>query len=62
MQIQVENGIELKEVAIYNVQGQMLLEAKENLESLDLSGLSTVTYLIKLKTNQGEINQQLIKR
>lgn len=57
-----KNGIVLEEVAIYNVQGRLLLTAKENLESLDLSNFSSGVYLMKLNTNQGEMHQRLIKR
>lgn len=60
LHIQPKNGIELEEVAIYNIQGRQLLTTKENPEKLDLSNLNSGVYLIKIKTKQGERTQQLL--
>ncbi len=60
--IQAKDGVHLEEVSIYNMQGQKLISAQQNLESINLQQLSAGLYLISIKTNQGIASYNLIKK
>jgi len=60
--IETKNGVEVQELSVYNIQGKQILFRKENLEKLDLEDLSSGMYLLSIKTTQGTLNQQLIKK
>lgn len=60
--IQPNHGTKIQELSVYNIQGEQILFRKGNVEILDLENLSSGIYLLKLKTDQGTLNQQLIKK
>ncbi len=60
--LQTIKNVQLEEVSIYNLQGKQLLNFRDNLEKLNIGNLSKGIYLIKISTNQGTINKQLIKK
>ena len=53
----------IQEVAVYNVQGQLLLQQKGNelTTEVDLSTFSKGTYFFKLKINGRETNFKILK-
>jgi len=55
------NGILIQDVEIYNLQGQKVMEIRNASENLDVSRLSSGTYLIKVFTNEGSSNAKFIK-
>ncbi|MGO3810456.1 BspA family leucine-rich repeat surface protein [Mesonia sp.] len=62
LRIRTKNGVEVEELSVYNIQGRKILFREENIETLKLENLSSGIYLLNIKTNQGEINQQLVKK
>ena len=61
LNIKVKDDLIVEEVKLINLQGRELLSIKQNLENINLSGLSSGVYLIKLKTNLGTIQSKIIK-
>ncbi len=59
--IQAENGIELQEVMIYNLQGSELMSFKQHLAAIDVSELSTGIYFLLIKTDSGLVKHRLVK-
>src|SRR5690606_34315995 len=61
LNLYLAEGIQLEEVILYNLQGQKIqnLQGKEKI--IDVEHLPSGTYLLKIITNQGTINRQLIK-
>lgn len=55
-------NLEIEKVTVYNLQGKSLLNFNKDLEVLNVQDLSTGIYLIKIETNRGVINKQLIKK
>ncbi|WP_396194633.1 M12 family metallo-peptidase [Flavobacterium sp.] len=53
----------IKEISVYNVQGQLLLRQKGNelTSEVDLSSFSKGTYFFKLKINETETNFKILK-
>lgn len=64
-QLNIEVGEEIEEIAIYNVQGQLMMykALSANLDRLDVSTLQTGSYFIKLrlKGQEGFAVQQFVK-
>lgn len=61
LNIKVKDDLVVEEVQLINLQGRLLVSVKQNLENINLSGLSSGVYLIKLKTNLGTISSKIIK-
>lgn len=61
LQIQLTAGIELEKVIIYDLQGREVEKITGNRTTIDVENLSRGMYLLKIQTNQGTINRQLIK-
>ena len=55
-------NLEIEKVTVYNLQGKSLLSFDKDLETLNVEDLSTGVYLMKIETNRGVINKQLIKK
>src|SRR5690606_17154828 len=62
LNIQTTRNVELQEVKIYNLQGRELLSVKQNFETINTEDLSSGIYLLLIKTNEGILNQRIIKR
>lgn len=56
--IQLQEGLELKQVNIYNTLGQFISTSKEKI--INTSHLSVGMYLIEIETNQGKATKQLV--
>jgi hypothetical protein len=52
----------IKETIIYNAFGQIISELKENSRLLDVSGLSSGIYFLKILTNTGFTIKRFIKK
>jgi len=62
LNLQPNRGVVLEEVVIYNLQGRKLLNFNKNLEQINLENLSAGMYILNIKTNEGSINKQLVKK
>lgn len=58
LNIELKQGIELKQINIYNIQSQYLLSTKKL--SIDTSNLKSGVYLVEIETNQGKSAKKLI--
>ncbi|MFD2725813.1 T9SS type A sorting domain-containing protein [Hyunsoonleella rubra] len=58
LNIQLNKGLELKQVNIYNLQSQYLYSVKTS--KIDLSKLSSGMYFIEVETNQGKSAKKII--
>ncbi|OIQ21099.1 MAG: hypothetical protein BM557_04915 [Flavobacterium sp. MedPE-SWcel] len=58
--IQSDN-LTVKEVTIYNLQGGQLITAKQNLESINTTNLSSGIYLLHIQTDKGLAKYKLVK-
>ena len=61
LHIHLMDGFELQEVLIYDLQGKEVKKFQNRETTLDLEHLSPGMYLMKITTNQGTVNRQLIK-
>ena len=61
LQIHLTDGIELEEVLIYDLQGREVKKFQSKETTLDVEHLTSGIYLLKITTNRGTINRQLIK-
>jgi pectate lyase len=52
----------VEKVLVYNMSGTLVSSAGKNAESLDLSSLIAGTYLVKIYTNEGSVNQTILKK
>lgn len=51
----------IKEIAIYSISGQKILQPSKNNSTLDVSGLTSGAYLIKIATDEGVTFKRFIK-
>ena len=61
LHIHLTDGIELEEVLIYDLQGREVQKIQGKETTLDVEHLRSGMYLLKITTNRGTINRQLIK-
>jgi hypothetical protein len=59
LEIKPNNNLDIKYVKVYNLQGKLIKESTK--KRIDLSGLSTGTYVVKVKTNLGVYSKKIIK-
>lgn len=52
----------VENVAIYNLTGALVKSIKNEVESIDVSNLTSGSYLVKVTTNQGTLTQKIIKK
>jgi hypothetical protein len=52
----------VKSISIYNMYGQLVQTATNPSNSVDVTNLKTGNYIIKLITNEGEINRKFLKK
>ena len=60
--IKAENNVLPEEVVIYNLQGRELMAFNQNLESMDISDLSSGIYLVTVQTSGGRADYRLVKK
>lgn len=56
--IQLQEGISLKKVTIYNTLGQFVSTSKEKI--INTTNLSSGMYLVEIETNQGKATKQIV--
>lgn len=56
------NSKTIEKVSVYNLVGQLVKNVGGNHKTIDMSDLSSGTYLVKIQTNDGVIDQKIIKR
>ncbi|RYJ42768.1 BspA family leucine-rich repeat surface protein [Flavobacterium beibuense] len=61
LHLKSENNVAPEMVAIYNLQGRELMSFNQNMENMNISGLSAGVYLITVKTSQASAQYKLIK-
>lgn len=59
--IAVDSGITVKQIAIYNLLGQLVKSAAEAQSNIDVSGLNSGTYLVEIVSDKGKSSKKLIK-
>lgn len=62
LNINLANGITLSSVTIYNIQGQAIAAFTGEQTNVNISKLTSGIYLVKIATNEGVVNRQLIKK
>lgn len=58
----IDNAQKVETIEIYNLLGALVKTVQKNTESIDISNLSSGTYIAKIQTNTGLINQKIIKK
>lgn len=62
-QIHIKSNIPVSALRVYNILGQQLMEIQqENLETIDISGLQTGTYLMRIESQIGTTTRKFIKQ
>ncbi len=61
LNLYLAEGIQLEEIILYNLQGQKIQNFQGKEKTIDIEHLPSGMYLLKITTNQGTINHQLIK-
>lgn len=61
LNIQFKDGIAISSVSIYNTLGQLVLVITEPASAIDVSGLKTGHYFIKVISDKGSANSKFIK-
>lgn len=62
LNIEAKNGTQLQTVAIYNLQGQLVLDLPNVTQTnFDVSGLAKGMYLVQIQTNKGNTTTKLVK-
>ncbi len=59
LHINTQNGVELKQIQVYDVMGKKVLEGKS--ASLDFTGLASGLYFVKVETNQGVLVKRVMR-
>lgn len=62
LNISSPNSKTIEKVSVYNLVGQLVKNVGGNHKSIDMSDLSSGTYLVKIQTNEGVIDRKIIKR
>lgn len=58
--IELANGLIVNSVEVFDIAGKSLLNFNES-EAYNISKLSSGIYFVKIKTNKGEVNKQIVK-
>lgn len=59
--IEVSNGVAINSVEVFDISGKQLLNFKASV-SYNINQLTSGVYFVKVKTNQGVINKQIVKK
>ena len=54
--------LQIQDVKIYNIKGQLVIEVSENMEQIDISSLNSGVYLIKIETAKQTFFKRLLKK
>ena len=52
---------EVKALTVYNLQGQLLIDQKDDTSAINVSGLSSGVYFVKIETAEGAVFKRFIK-
>jgi Leucine-rich repeat (LRR) protein len=63
LNLAVENGVEVNSIAVYNTLGQLVLAISnaQRVSVIDVSGLTSGNYFIKMNTDKGASNRMFVK-
>ena len=61
IQIQTANGIELKEISLFNSNGQLLLHQNAQNLFIEMSSFPTGTFILQVKTEKGILYKTILK-
>ncbi len=61
IQIQTANGIELKEISLFNSNGQLLLHQNAQNLFIEMSSFPTGTFMLQVKTEKGILYKTILK-
>ncbi|AWA30402.1 T9SS C-terminal target domain-containing protein [Flavobacterium magnum] len=62
LNIKSKDNAVIHSLSVYNVLGQLVLTVANPMESIDLSGLTTGTYVISIVTDKGKASSKFIKK
>jgi pectate lyase len=62
LNIDVLNGATIEKVTVYNIFGQLVKTSTTNQNTINVSELASGNYLVKVQTNEGIIQQKVIKK
>jgi len=57
----ISTNVEIENVTIYNMLGELVKSFEKNTNNFDISYLNTGTYLVKIQSNKGSIHKIIIK-
>jgi len=55
------NNLQITGIEVYNTVGEKVLSKKGAISQLDVSNLTTGLYLLKIKTEKGELVKKIVK-
>jgi hypothetical protein len=61
LNIEVKNDIEISSISVYNMLGQLVLVNTSSDKTIDVSGLKTGNYFVKISTDKGTANSRFVK-
>ena len=61
LNINIPNLYDVESIILYDVSGKEIFNIPNRVRSLDISDLSSGTYLLKVKTLQGEVAKKILK-
>lgn len=64
LNISIANYIAVEQISIYSLVGQLVrsIDSGSNIQTINMSDLTNGVYIVKIKTNQGVIDQKIIKK
>ncbi|WP_053977652.1 BspA family leucine-rich repeat surface protein [Mangrovimonas xylaniphaga] len=60
--LEMNDEVELISIKLYNMQGRLLLETKENTNNIKTDQLSSGVYMLSLETNKGQLVKRVVKK
>jgi hypothetical protein len=61
LNIEVKNDIAISSISVYNMLGQLVLVSTSTDKTIDVSGLRTGNYFVKITTEKGSANSRFVK-
>ena len=62
LNISIKNNTKIQSVEIYDLNGRQVFNSNQNSNQIDISHLSSGTYLVSVKTSKGIHNEKIIKK
>lgn len=59
--LSISSALNIENTEIYNLTGSLVKQSKGNVKTIDMSNLTSGSYLVKVRTEQGVIIQKVIK-